>query len=99
MNTSAIHASDDFSRPEVACEAFIDGSAAQCFQYFKRALFFWNAPMPLYGAIEKYFEDIIFDFHGVLLSNIDLSGAKIAQAVKTVCSNLHTRSIQITDVN
>jgi hypothetical protein len=63
-DTSVVHATDDLSCFEVGCKAFIEGSAPQRLKRVKCALFFSNTRMPLHGAIEKYFEDIIFGTHG-----------------------------------
>jgi hypothetical protein len=64
---SAVYTTDNFLGSEISCETFVEGSVAQCFQHVKCALFSSNAKMPFYGAIEKYFEDIIFGFHGASL--------------------------------
>jgi len=61
---STIYATDNFLSSEISCETFVEGSDAQCFQHVKCPLLPSNAQMPFYGAIEKYFEDIIFGFHG-----------------------------------
>jgi hypothetical protein len=63
-DTFAIHATDNFLSFEIGCEAFVEGSAAQCFQHVECALFSSNAQMPFYGAIGKYLEKVIFGFHG-----------------------------------